>query len=231
MVALGVGATVMAVPRALSGIVAVPQHVEMGISRSIAAAPSSKPSTAKMPVWAPPTSMSASASDTKAPSAVTGLRLLANTESSVTIAWNPSNDNVAVRLYLVKRVGFSTAQTTSTKAVLSWPRRTGTVTVEVCAVDTSGNQSEWRSLLVTPPTVTATATAAFPVAAPATTPVAQTTAATDTSTSSPPVATSAPASTGAPTTSATVVQSATAAPTSTRVQTSSASTTTAPQSP
>jgi hypothetical protein len=203
MVALGAGATVMAVPRALSGIVAVPQDVESGISRSVAATPSSKPSTAKMPVWSAATAKSptatdtkpASASDTKPPTAVTGLHVLANTESSVTIGWDASKDNVAVKLYLVKRDGFATAQTFDTKLALAWPHRTASVLVQVAAVDTSGNQGEWRSLVVPPPaTVSATTAAAVSVPV-VTVPAADPTV--EQSTSAPPVATTAPASTAA----------------------------------
>ena len=157
MAALGIGATVSAVPRALSGIVAVPQGAEAGISRTAAGISSSKPSTAKIPVWSAPPS---GAPDTRPPSAVTGLRLLSNSDSTIALSWDPGQDNVAVKLYLVKGDGFPTVQTTETKATVSWPHRTATVAVQVSAVDTSGNQGEWRTLSVTPPlTAAAGATA------------------------------------------------------------------------
>ncbi|HET7724897.1 MAG TPA: hypothetical protein VFK68_09680, partial [Propionibacteriaceae bacterium] len=114
MVALGVGATIMAVPRALSGIVAIPQEAEPGISRGAAAAPSAKPSTAKMPVWSAVATKTTSAPDAKAPTAVSGLHLVANTQTTITIAWDPAKDNVAVKLYLVKGDGFGTVQTADT---------------------------------------------------------------------------------------------------------------------
>lgn len=207
MAALGIGATVVAVPRALSGIVAIPQVAEAGISRSASVVSSAKPSTAKMPVWSGPPTSSPTAPDTKPPSPVTGLRLVSNNESTISIGWDSGTDNVAVKMYLVKGDGFSTIQTTETKATLPWPHRTSNVLVMVSAVDTAGNQGEWRSLTVTPPQTAAanatTATTAAPTSAPATT--------TD------PVVTTAPpsdppstdlASTPASTDAATTVQSA-----------------------
>ena len=176
MVALGVGATIMAVPRALSGIVAVPQEAEPGISRAAGATPSAKPSTAKMPVWSESAAKSTSAADTKPPTAVTGLHLLANTETSISIGWDPAKDNVAVKLYVVKGDGFGSVQTSATKATVPWAHRTSTVTILVSAVDTSGNQSEWRSIAVAPPAVAANAPATTAMAASTTNaPVAPTT--------------------------------------------------------
>ena len=159
MAALGIGATVIAVPRALSGIVAVPQVAEAGISRTAAATPSSKPSTAKMPVWsASPTTARTAATDTRPPSPVTGLRLMANNDAAISISWDAGQDNVAVKLYVVKGVGFTTVQTADTKATVSWPHRTANVSIQVSAVDTSGNQGEWRSLVVVPPFAAVSAT-------------------------------------------------------------------------
>ena len=197
MVALGVGATIMAVPRALSGIVAVPQEAEPGISRAVAPTPSAKPSTAKMPVWSAPATKSASAADITAPTAVTGLHLVANTESSITIAWDPARDNVAVRLYVVKGDGFGSVQTTGTKASVPWAHRTAAVTLRVSAVDTSGNQSDWRSLVVPRPTMGAGTTAAS--SAPATTATLVTTTsapATPTTTTPAPTPSGVPGSPG-----------------------------------
>ncbi len=206
MAALGIGATVVAVPRALSGIVAVPQVAEAGISRTAAVLPSTKPSTAKMPVWSGPPTASSSAPDTKPPSAVTGLRLLSNNEATISIGWDTGSDNVAVKLYLVKGDGFSTIQTTETKASVSWPHRTGSVLVQVSAVDTSGNQGEWRGLTVTPPLTAAVGTTtSAPTSAPPTTPV-------EVVTTTPPPSSDPPstdtASTPASSDAATTVQSA-----------------------
>ena len=211
MAALGIGATVVAVPRALSGIVAVPQVVEAGISRTAAVTPSTKPSTTKMPVWsAPVTTASASTPDKRPPSAVSGLRLLANNETTISLAWDAGQDNVAVKLYLVKGDGFPTVQTTETRATVAWPRRTASVLLQVCAIDTSGNQGEWRNLLVTAPLGAAAATTVAPATAPATTstPVVTTSAPTDSST---PTSTD----TSTASTDATAVQTAAAQATST----------------
>ncbi len=194
MAALGIGATVLAVPRALSGIVAVPQGAEAGISRTVAAISSTKPSIAKMPAWTAPAGSSTSRTpDTKPPAAVTGLRVLSNDDATISLAWDPGTDNVAVKGYVVKGDGFPPFQTTDTKATVAWPHRTSSVSVLVSAVDTSGNQGQWRSLVVTPPqTSAATATTTTPTTAPVTTPAAVTT-------DPPPSPSSTPTAVGTPT--------------------------------
>jgi len=166
MAALGIGATIIAVPRALSGIVAVPQANDPGISRTAAVTPAAKPSTAKMPVWTPPASGAIStAPDTRPPSAVSNLRLVSNGDTAIAIAWDMSQDNVAVKLYVVRGNGFTTIETADTRATVLWVHRTTNVSIQVSAVDTSGNQGEWRSLLVVPPARAAvTVTSAPPVA-------------------------------------------------------------------
>jgi hypothetical protein len=195
MAALGIGATVIAVPRALSGIVAVPQANAPGISRTGAVTPSAKPSTAKMPVWTAPVSGAISTTpDTRPPSAVSNLRLVSNGDTAIAIAWDMSQDNVAVKLYVVRGNGFTTLETADTKATVQWGHRTANVSIQVSAVDTSGNQGEWRSLVVVPP-------AAATTTAPATT--AATTTPTAAPTSSTPVETtpvpSEPAASDSPT--------------------------------
>ena len=160
MAALGIGATVVAVPRALSGIVAVPQVSAPGISRTAAVTPSAKPSTAKMPVWTAPVSGAISTADTRPPSAVSNLRLVSNGDTAIAIAWDMSQDNVAVKLYVVRGNGFTTLETADTKATVQWGHRTANVSIQVSAVDTSGNQGEWRSLVVVPPAAAAAATTA-----------------------------------------------------------------------
>ena len=185
MAARGIGATVLAVPRALSGIVAVPQGAEAGISRTAAATSSSKPSTAKMPVWTAPTANSTSATpDTKPPSAVTGLRLLTINDSVIGLAWDAGQDNVAVKLYVVKGDGFTSVQTADTKATVSWPHRTTSVSIQVSAIDTSGNQGQWRSLVVVPPVPAAATTTSAPVVPPTSAP-AVTTMTPETTTTAP----------------------------------------------
>ena len=169
MAALGIGATVIAVPRALSGIVAVPQASDPGISRTAAVTPTAKPSTAKMPVWTPPASTTSSATrDTRPPSAVSNLRLLSNGETAIAIAWDVSQDNVAVKVYVVRGDGFTTLETTGTRATVQWGHRTTNVSIQVSAIDTSGNQGKWRSLLVVPPMAAATTATSATTTAPAT---------------------------------------------------------------
>jgi len=169
MAALGIGATVIAVPRALSGIVAVPQANDPGISRTAAVTSSAKPSTAKMPVWSPPASGASSATpDTRPPSAVSNLRLVSNGGKAIAIAWDVSQDNVAVKVYVVRGDGFTTLETTDTRATVQWGHRTTNVSIQVSAIDTSGNQGKWRSLLVVPPMAAATTATSAPTTAPAT---------------------------------------------------------------
>jgi chitodextrinase len=218
MAALGIGATVIAVPRALSGIVAVPQANDPGISRTVAAAPSAKPSTAKMPVWTAPTSVASSTTpDTRPPSAVSNLRLVSNGDTAIAIAWDMSQDNVAVKLYVVRGNGFTTLQTADTRATVSWAHRTTNVSIQVSAIDTSGNQGEWRSLLVVPPATATVTVAPAPTTAPATsaTPVETTTAP-----SEPPTS---PSVTTDPSSEATTVSSAGAQDTATSAATDQAS--------
>jgi chitodextrinase len=179
MAALGIGATAIAVPRALSGIVAVPQANAPGISRTDAVTPSAKPSTAKMPVWTAAASGAISTTpDTRPPSAVSNLRLVSNGDTAITIAWDKSQDNVAVKLYVVRGNGFATLQTADTKATVRWGHRTANVSIQVSAIDTSGNQGQWRSLVVVPPAAAARIATTAPTTAPATTATAAPTTAT-----------------------------------------------------
>jgi len=186
MAALGISATVIAVPRALSGIVAVPQANNPGISRTAAVTPAAKPSTAKMPGWTPPASVARSATpDTRPPSAVSNLHLVSNGENAICIAWDTSQDNVAVKLYVVRGNGFTALETADTRATVQWGHRTANVSIQVSAIDTSGNQGEWRSLSVVPPIAVATIAPPAPTTAPVTisTPVVTTTAPSDPATS------------------------------------------------
>lgn len=152
-----------------------------------------------MPVWsAPPSNAPSATADTRPPSAVTGLRLLANSDTTISLAWDAGQDNVAVKLYVVRGDGFSSFQTTDTKANVSWPHRTANVTVQVSAVDTSGNQGEWRSLSVNAPgSAAAGTTAPAPTSAPATTTDPAVTTSAPSTPSDPPstdLGTTAPAS-------------------------------------
>ena len=157
----------------------MPQANAPGISRTAAVNPFAKPSTAKMPVWTAPASDAISTTpDTRPPSAVSNLRLVSNGEAAIAIAWDMSQDNVAVKLYVVRGNGFTTLQTADTRATVSWAHRTTNVSIQVSAIDTSGNQGEWRSLLVVPPATATVTVAPAPTTAPATsaTPVETTTA-------------------------------------------------------
>jgi hypothetical protein len=164
LAALGIGATLIAVPRALSGIVAVPQGgADPGISRTSGVMQTPKVSTATVPGWSPSVPASAPAADRKPPSLVGNLRITSNTEAVAVVSWDSSNDNVAVRGYIVRADG-STSETPSPPVSFSWSRRTGAITVQVAAVDTSGNQGEWRTIVVNPPQGATTTQAAVTTA-------------------------------------------------------------------
>jgi len=152
-----------------------------------------------MPVWTAPASGAISTTpDTRPPSAVSNLRLVSNGATAIAIAWDMSQDNVAVKLYAVRGNGFTTLQTADTRATVSWAHRTTNVSIQVSAIDTSGNQGEWRSLLVVPPATATVTVAPAPTTAPATsaTPVETTTAP-----SEPPASPSVPTATEATTVS------------------------------
>lgn len=188
LAALGIGATLVAVPRALSGIVAVPQGgSDPGIARTSGATQSAKASTATVPVWSPSPSTTTTppAADKKPPSVVTNLYIKSNTEAVAVVTWDASNDNVAVRGYVVRADG-STSTTPAPPVSFLWSRRTGPITVQVAAVDTSGNQGEWRTIVVNPPKGTTTTQAAVTTAPPVEVTTAPTTAAAVETTTEPP---------------------------------------------
>jgi chitodextrinase len=119
-----------------------------------------------MPVWTAPASGAISTTpDTRPPSAVSNLRLVSNGDTAIAIAWDMSRDNVAVKLYVVRGNGFTTLETADTKATVHWGHRTANVSIQVSAVDTSGNQGEWRSLVVVPPAAAAAASQSVPTVA------------------------------------------------------------------
>jgi len=120
---------------------------------------------------------------------VSNLRLVSNGDTAIAIAWDVSRDNVAVKLYVVKGNGFTTLETADTKATVHWGHRTANVSIQVSAVDTSGNQGEWRSLVVVPPAAAATTATVAPTTA-SSTPV-ETTATPSGSATSDPVPTGA----------------------------------------
>ena len=205
LAALGIGATLVAVPRALSGIVAVPRGgSDPGISRTAGVMQTPKVSTATVPGWSPSVSTSTPpAADKKPPSLVTNLRITSNTEAVAVVWWDSSNDNVGVRGYIVRADG-STSETPAPPVRFSWSGRTGSLTVQVAAVDTSGNQGEWRSIVVNQPkgaTTTQAAVTTGPVAAttaPITTPTETTTEPTTPPPPPPPPSSEAPLETTSP---------------------------------
>ncbi|MGV8850015.1 MAG: hypothetical protein ACOH16_10765 [Propionibacteriaceae bacterium] len=210
LAALGIGATLIAVPRALSGIVAVPQGgSDPGISRTAGAMQTPKV-TATVPGWSP--SVAASnppGADKKPPSLVSNLRITSNTEAVAVVSWDPSSDNVAVRGYVVV-ADRSTSETSALSVSFPWARHTASFTVKVAAVDTSGNQGEWRTIVVNPPKGATTAQAAVttaPVdvttspstAAPTETTTAQVTPPPPPPSSELPLVTTSPSQAGVPT--------------------------------
>ncbi len=196
LAALGIGATLIAVPRALSGIVAVPQGgSDPGISRTAGATQSAKANTATVPGWSPsPSGASAPAADTKPPSLVANLRITSNTEATAVVSWDASNDNVAVRGYVVRADG-SSSETPAPPVSFAWSRHPGAFTVQVAAVDSSGNQGEWRSILVNQPKGTTATTQAVVTTAPTEVTTAPTT---PTPTETTTAATTAPPSSEVP---------------------------------
>ena len=83
--------------------------------------------------------------DRTPPTTPTNLRIVATTDSTLTLAWNPSTDNSGVFSYRVRERGFndwtfSVPQTRTTyTATRLWPGQTYTYTV--WAVDAAGNRS------------------------------------------------------------------------------------------
>lgn len=156
LAALGIGATLVAVPRALSGMVAVPQGgSDPAISRTGAPPTTAKANAATVPAFSSATA-SPSAPDTKAPTSVVNLRVVSASDSGAVITWDPSSDNVAVKTYVVRSDATSAVET-APPATLGWARRSSSVTIQVAAIDTSGNQSEWRSITINPKTAAVTA--------------------------------------------------------------------------
>lgn len=95
--------------------------------------------------------------DVKPPTPVSNLRLVESSATSVTVAWDPSSDNVAVTEYVVLLDGSGALASTVTVVRLDWLRRGAQLLIQVAAKDAAGNQSEWRSLVVVPaasPTIT-----------------------------------------------------------------------------
>jgi chitinase len=79
--------------------------------------------------------------DTQSPTAPANLRVTATTSSSVSLAWNPSSDNVAVTGYDVLRGGALLGATASTTFTATGLASATTFTFTVRARDSAGNLS------------------------------------------------------------------------------------------
>jgi chitodextrinase len=79
--------------------------------------------------------------DTEAPTAPQNVRVTGATESSVTLGWNASTDNVAVAGYSLYRDGTLTGQTTSTSTTYQGLPCGRSFTFGVSAYDAAGNRS------------------------------------------------------------------------------------------
>jgi chitodextrinase len=96
--------------------------------------------------WA--TVATAACPDRQSPTAPTGFRQQAATQSEVVLAWDPSTDNVGVVGYGVYRSGLLATQTTAPTVTLSGFVCGSVSEVVVDAVDAAGNRSEPRSTWV-----------------------------------------------------------------------------------
>ena len=81
------------------------------------------------------------AADTTPPSVPSSLKIVAKTDTSVSISWSASTDNVGVKNYRIYRNGNSITSVNGTVNNDSPLRASTTYTYSVAAVDTSGNQS------------------------------------------------------------------------------------------
>ncbi len=83
--------------------------------------------------------------DVTPPSPPTSLRTLAVTDSTVELAWAPSDDDVAVVEYQVWRDGVQVATAESTSLIDRGRQPSTTYGYRVAAVDAAGNRSDWSS--------------------------------------------------------------------------------------
>ena len=87
--------------------------------------------------------------DTEAPSTPTGLAASAITETTATLTWNASTDNVGVEGYEILQGGSSLGTTTSTSANITGMTAGTTYTFDVRAYDAAGNNSGTASVTFT----------------------------------------------------------------------------------
>jgi chitodextrinase len=79
--------------------------------------------------------------DTTAPSAPTGLTVPNKTQTSLTLQWTASTDNVAVTGYSLRRNGTATGNVTTTSGTFSGLTCGTAYTLDVTAYDAAGNRS------------------------------------------------------------------------------------------
>ncbi len=91
----------------------------------------------------------ASAPDTQAPSTPSNVQALAVTQTTATVSWNASSDNVGVTGYEVFRGSTSLGTVTGTSANLTGLSANTSYTVSVRANDVAGNQSNAGSVTFT----------------------------------------------------------------------------------
>ena len=87
--------------------------------------------------------------DTEAPTTPTGLAASAITETTATLSWNPSSDNVGVTGYEILQGASSLGTTTSTSANITGMTAGTTYTFDVRAFDAAGNNSATASVTFT----------------------------------------------------------------------------------
>ncbi|MDR6227301.1 carbohydrate-binding protein [Desmospora profundinema] len=80
--------------------------------------------------------------DQEAPSRPTGLTVTTKTDTSVSLSWNPSRDNVGVTGYDIDRDGVRAGTTTGTSYRVTGLQPDTTYTFTVKAKDAAGNESE-----------------------------------------------------------------------------------------
>jgi chitodextrinase len=102
--------------------------------------------------------------DTSAPSAPANLRSTASTQTSITVAWDASSDNVVVTGYGLYRDGASAGSTSSLTATFSSLSCGTSYTLAVDATDAAGNRSAKTTLTAS------TSSCSAPPPAPDTTP-------------------------------------------------------------
>jgi pectate lyase len=94
-------------------------------------------------------------SDTQAPTAPQGLKVTGTTQTSVSLSWNASSDNVGVAKYRVFRNGSAISDPTGTSFTDSGRTAATTYQYQVAAIDAAGNVSG-KSAIVSATTQSAT---------------------------------------------------------------------------